>query len=107
MPQPPHSPHPPPLAFAPLVVSRLCLALAAVAVRAPNGVEAYVREAFALSQVRFFTIVLSAVLARIVNDVVIPCQIKQFLMAVRWALTWFFMRCISRITLLFFSFVVK
>eukprot|EP00903_Cladosiphon_okamuranus_P012346 g11575.t1 len=46
MPQPPQ---PPPLAFAPLVISRLCLALAAVAVRAPNGVEAYVREAFALS----------------------------------------------------------
>lgn len=41
----------PPLPFAPVVVSRLCLALAAVAVRAPNGVEAFVREAFALSQV--------------------------------------------------------
>ncbi|CAM9373927.1 unnamed protein product, partial [Laminaria digitata] len=38
------------LPFAPVVVGRLCLALAAVAVRAPNGVEAYVREAFALSQ---------------------------------------------------------
>lgn len=41
----------PPLPFAPVVVSRLCLALAAVAVRAPNGIEVYVREAFALSQV--------------------------------------------------------
>lgn len=40
------------LPFASVVISRLCLALAAVAVRAPNGVEAYVREAFALSQVR-------------------------------------------------------
>lgn len=40
------------LPFAPVVISRLCLALAAVAVRAANGVEAYVREAFALSQVR-------------------------------------------------------
>lgn len=40
-----------PLPFAPVVISRLCLALAAVAVRAANGVEAYVREAFALSQV--------------------------------------------------------
>ena len=39
------------LPFAPVVMSRLCLALAAVAVRAPNGVKAYVREAFALSQV--------------------------------------------------------
>ncbi|CAN0184108.1 unnamed protein product, partial [Ectocarpus sp. 8 AP-2014] len=41
---------PQPLPFAPVVISRLCLALAAVAVRAANGVEAYVREAFALSQ---------------------------------------------------------
>ncbi|CAN0036815.1 unnamed protein product, partial [Choristocarpus tenellus] len=36
-------------------MNRLCLALAAVAVRAPDGVEAYLREAFALSQVSGFT----------------------------------------------------
>lgn len=42
----------PAVPYAPVVTNRLCLALAAVAVRAPNGVNAYVREAFALSEVK-------------------------------------------------------
>lgn len=50
------SPLPPALRYAPVVISRLCLALAAVAVRAPNGVEAYIREAFTLAQVKKSTL---------------------------------------------------
>lgn len=51
-PQAPGSSPSPAVSYAPVVINRLCLALAAVAVRAPNGVNAYIREAFALSEVK-------------------------------------------------------